>query len=283
MTTLGKTLTKLPTPQYIVVDGLRVRYATGGSATGRPLLLTSPWPESIIAFGGIWGALADAAPVLAVDLPGFGKSEGRPDLMNPRAMGSFLVALVKEFSLDAPHAVCPDVGTPAVLYATAEHDRAFTSLTVGGGAMDERLVAGTLKQIVEAPDTKAFEGVDGGDVVATSVRQLRETPPSEDALRDYRESYAGDRFVKSMAFVRTYPQSLPPLRALLGTIETPVQVLYGRRDPLVPPEHGELLGRSLPHVRVIPLDAGHFAWEDAATEYGAAVRSWIEGGYHDVG
>lgn len=268
--------------QYVVIDGLRVRYATGGRATGRPTILTSPWPESIIAFSAIWDTVGDAAPLLAVDLPGFGKSDGRPDIMNPRAMGSFLVGLVKEFSLDRPHAVCPDVGTAAILYAAANRDRTFTSLTVGGGAMDERLVAGTLKQMIEAPDTKAFEGLDGGDIVATAVRQLRETPPSEDELRDYRESYAGDRFVKSMAYVRTYAESLPPLRALLGTVETPVQVLYGRRDPLVPPEHGELLGRSLPHVRVVPLDAGHFAWEDAATEYGAAIRSWIDGGYCDV-
>jgi pimeloyl-ACP methyl ester carboxylesterase len=282
MTTDKQTMTKLPSPQYVVVDGLRVRYATGGSATGRSVLLTSPWPESIIAFGAIWEDLADVAPLLAVDLPGFGKSDGRPDLMSPRAMGSFIVRLVKEFSLDRPHAVCPDVGTPAILYAAAEHDRTFTSLTVGGGAMDERLVAGTLKDIVEAPDTKAFEGADGGDIVASAVAQLRETPPSEDELRDYRESYAGDRFVKSMAFVRTYPQSLPPLRALLPTIETPVQVLYGRRDPVVPPEHGELLGRSLPHVRVVSLDSGHFAWQDTATEYGAAVRTWIEGGYRDI-
>lgn len=277
-----RAITERLSPQYVVVDGLRVRYAIGGRAAGRHLLLTSPWPESIVAFGAIWESLGDAAPLLAVDLPGFGKSEGRPDIMNPRAMGSFLVRVVKEFGLDGPHAVCPDVGTAAILYAAAEHDRTFTSLTVGGGAMDERFVAGTLKEIVEAPDTKAFEGLDGGDLVANAVKQLRETPPLEDEIRDYRESYAGDRFVKSMAYVRTYPQSLPPLRALLRTIETPVQVLYGRRDPLVPPENGELLGRSLTHVRSVALDSGHFAWEDAATEYGAAVRGWIEGGYRDV-
>lgn len=282
MTTPAQTTTALPSSQYAVVDGLRVRYATGGRTIGRPVLLTSPWPESIVAFRAIWDSLGGVAPLVAVDLPGFGKSEGRPDMMNPRAMGGFLVRLVKEFSLDTPHAVCPDVGTAAILYAAAEHDRTFTSLTVGGGAMDERRAAGTLKQMIEAPDTKAFEGLDGGEIVANAVPQLRETPPSEDELRDYRESYAGDRFVKSMAYVRSYPEWLPQLRALLGTIQTPVQVLYGHRDPLVPPEHAELLGHSLPRVRVVALDAGHFAWEDAATQYGAAVRSWIEGGYRDV-
>ena len=270
------------TPRYVTVDGLRVRYATGGIQTGRPVLLTSPWPESLVAFAQIWDALGEAAPLVAVDLPGFGQSDGRPDVMSPRAMGRFLITLAKQLALDAPHAVCPDVGTSAILQAAAEQPRAFTSLVVGGGAMDETLLTGSLKDIVEAPDTKAFEGTDGGEAVAGAVKALRETPTTDGEIEDYRVSYAGDRFVKSMAYVRTYPTSLPPLRALLPTIETPVLVLYGRRDPLVPPEHGELLGRVLPHVRVVSLDAGHFAWQDRAAEYGAAVRRWIDGGYRDV-
>jgi pimeloyl-ACP methyl ester carboxylesterase len=266
----------------IVVDGLRIRYATGGRGTGRPVLLTSPWPESLVAFRAIWDTIAEVAPVVAVDLPGFGQSEGRVDVLEPRAMGRWLVSFIRQLSLDRPHAVCPDVGTAAVLYAATNHDRTFESLTVGAGGMDEQCVAGTLKQIIEAPDTTAFEGADGGDTVVEAVRQLRETPPSTDELNDYRESYAGDRFVKSMAYVRTYPRSLPPLRALLGTIDTPVQVLYGRRDPLVLAENNELIGRGVPHSRVIALDTGHFAWQDTAAEYGAAVRSWVEGGYRDV-
>jgi len=88
--------------------------------------------------------------------------------------------------------------------------------------------------------------------------------------------------VRNFSCLCSHVTIVPPLRALLPTIDTPVQVLYGRRDPLVPPENGELLGRSLPHVLVVALDSGHFAWQDTAAEYGAAVRKWIEGGYRDV-
>jgi pimeloyl-ACP methyl ester carboxylesterase len=103
--------------------------------------------------------------------------------------------------------------------------------------------------------------------------------PTEEELQDYRESYAGDRFVKSMAYVRSIRRTLPPLRDKLPSIQTPALVIYGSHDPLVPPEHAETLGRLLPHVRVKPLDEGHFAWENKADEYAAAVRSWIQGGY----
>jgi pimeloyl-ACP methyl ester carboxylesterase len=98
-------------------------------------------------------------------------------------------------------------------------------------------------------------------------------------LRDYHDSYAGDRFVKSMAYVRNYPTSLPPLREQLPRISTPVLVIYGIRDPLAPPANAEILVRSLPHARVIALDREHFAWQDGADEYRAAIRACIEGGY----
>jgi len=271
-------------PQFITIDSLRIRYATSEKGKGRPILLTCPWPESIAGFYAIWPKLADLAPLVAIDLPGFGRSEGRPDVMTPQAMGEFLIKVVSAFSqlsMQRPHGIGPDIGTSAMLCAAVKDKEIFTSLIVGAGAMDEKHTDGALKAIIEAPDTSPFEGADGGETVVNSVRSLLKNPTDEE-LQDYRESYAGDRFVKSMAFVRSYPKTLPPLRDKLPSIQTPVLVIYGSNDPLVPPENAEILGRTLPHVRVNPLEAGHFVWEDKADEYAAAVRSWIEGGYQKV-
>jgi hypothetical protein len=38
----------------------------------------------------MWDTLAPHARLVAIDLPGFGQSEGREDLRSPRAMGRFL-------------------------------------------------------------------------------------------------------------------------------------------------------------------------------------------------
>ena len=270
------------TPQFQVIDGLRIRYVTSGDGKGRPVLLTSPWPESIYAYHLIWPTLSRAAPLVAIDLPGFGQSQSRADVLNPRAMGDFIVKAVKAFSLDRPHVVAPDVGTTATLYAAVDSKDIFTSMVVGGGAIDERLATGPLKDIIEAPDTNAFEGVDGAELVTTSIAGLMQTKPTEEEMRDYRESYAGHRLVESMAYVRAYPQTLPRLRELLSTIDTPVQIIYGRNDPIVPPAHAELMHGSLPHSRLVALDCGHIAWEDKAREYGASVKVWIEGEFRTV-
>ena len=63
------------------------------------MLLTSPWPESVYAFAPMWATLAEHARLFAVDLPGFGASERRDDLLSPRAMGGFLAQLIAEADL----------------------------------------------------------------------------------------------------------------------------------------------------------------------------------------
>jgi pimeloyl-ACP methyl ester carboxylesterase len=60
-------------------------------------------------------------PLIEVDLPGFGRSEGRPALMSPEALGEFVIKLVQHFGIDRMHAVGPDVGTLALLFAAARN------------------------------------------------------------------------------------------------------------------------------------------------------------------
>ena len=61
---------------------MKIRYARGGSG-GEKILLLSPWPENIFAFDQVWGGLTKQFEVLAIDLPGFGQSEGRDGLFAP--------------------------------------------------------------------------------------------------------------------------------------------------------------------------------------------------------
>ena len=108
--------TTTPQVRFRTVDGVRSRYADTGSSHKPTVLLTGPWPESVHAFAPIWGALAKHARLFAVDLPGFGASERRPDLLSPRVMGEFLAQLTAEADLGAPHIVAPAFGTAAAAW-----------------------------------------------------------------------------------------------------------------------------------------------------------------------
>src|SRR4029453_14553661 len=124
------TLSQSIHPQVRTIDGLSIRYAESEPRDDHALLL-SPWPESIYAYEPTWTRLAQHTHLVAIDLPGFGQSERRNDLMSPRAMGEFPVRTAGEFGLKQPHVVGPDVGTGASLFAAALYPDRFRSLVVG--------------------------------------------------------------------------------------------------------------------------------------------------------
>jgi pimeloyl-ACP methyl ester carboxylesterase len=270
-------------PAIREADGVNVRFAEGGRGRSEVAVLTSPWPESLFAFRKVWDRLAGRFHVLAIDLPGFGKSERQLDLLSPRAMGAFLVQLVREWNLGPVHLVAPDVGTSAALWAASDEPALVRSLAIGGGAVAVPLqVGGSLKEIIEAPDMEGYREIDSRDILGPVYDATPGGAPPPGVREDYLESYAGDRFVESARYVRTYPAELPKLAEKLQSITTPVQIVCGRDDPLVPTSNQEFLHARLPHSRMNLLPAGHFAWEEAPDLYGEILIDWMASGYREV-
>jgi pimeloyl-ACP methyl ester carboxylesterase len=264
------------------IDGLSIRFAKSDEAHDDKVLLTSPWPESLMAYRLVWPALSEKAQLFAVDLPGFGHSERLNELLSPSKMGEFLIRMLDEFGLENPHLVCPDVGTGASLFAAARNPGRIRSLIVGsGGSAYPLQVTGALKAMIDAPDMESFRALDSREILRPALTGMNADLP-DDVLEDYLSSYDGDRFVESAAYVRSYPEELPVLAELLPSIKTPVQVISGAHDDLVPPANAEYLHERLPKSKLNILDTGHFAWEEAAEEYTTLATTWWAGGYADV-
>ena len=117
--------TTIGNPSFADIDGLSIRYAKGGSPDGIPILFTSPWPESFYSFHRVVPVLEGKHPFIMVDLPGFGHSQSRPDVMAPEAMGDFMLSILSYFGVDRVHVVAPDVGTPAVLFSALKKPALF--------------------------------------------------------------------------------------------------------------------------------------------------------------
>jgi pimeloyl-ACP methyl ester carboxylesterase len=265
---------------FRAVDGLQIRFAESDSSARHRIVLTSPWPESLMAFERVWPRLSRTASVVALDLPGFGRSERRTELLSPMAMSEFLIRLLDEWGIENPHLVCPDVGTTAALFAAANHPGRVRSLVVGSGASAFPLeVSGTLKDLVDAPDIDAFRSLDPRELVQGAVSAMGSAAPAADVVDDYVESNMGDRFAEAARYVRSYPEQLRLLADLLPQIFTPVQIITGRWDPVVPLANAEYLHARLPNSRLDVLDTGHFVWEEAPDQYGAIVAAWVNGCY----
>jgi hypothetical protein len=76
------------TTYFRVSDGVRVRYADTKADSDFTVLLPAPLPETLWAFRRIWDRVS----------PGFGHSDGRPELIAPDASGAFLAGLIDEWA-----------------------------------------------------------------------------------------------------------------------------------------------------------------------------------------
>ena len=270
-------------PTFRTIDGLSIRFVES-DPRDTDALLFSPWPESVFAYEPTWSRLSETTHLVAVDLPGFGRSERREALMTPRAMGEFMARIADAFRLPKPHVVAPDIGTSASLFAAATHPERFLSLIVGtGGAAVPIELGDPLREWVFARDLEPYRRIGGRAIVERTLRTLERYKVSDTAREDYLASFEGDRFAESIRYVQSYPTELEALRAVLPQVQTPVQIISGRRDAVVPPANAEYLHDRLPHSELHLVDATHFIWEDAADEYAALVNAWWTGGFKTCG
>ncbi len=265
--------------RFRTIDGVRIRYADSGGSQKPAVVLTSPWPESVYAFAPMWASLSGHARLFAVDLPGFGASERREDLLSPRAMGTFLAQLIAEADLGTAHLVAPDVGTSAALFAAAAHPERIASAIVGSGGTAVPIQLGEpLASWVLDPDLDKYRRMDPRVIVGATLDTIAGGIP-DDIRADYLACYDDDRFAESMRYARRYPQELPVLAGLLPQITTPVTIINGRHDRVVPLPNAEFLHQRLPTSRLMIIDAGHFAWEEAPAIYASTVLDSITGNW----
>jgi pimeloyl-ACP methyl ester carboxylesterase len=270
-------------PQFVTHDSLRVRFAASQRDSEDCVLLLSPWPESLYAFAPLWPFLTEFSSVVAVDLPGFGQSESRPDLMSPEAMGEFVVGVADALGLEHPHAIGPDIGTAALLFAAVRHPEVFKSIVVGGGSSTFPLIVdGVLKTFIEAPSVENFRDIDTLEVINGVVDGINNYDAPAAIRADYVESYSRGRLFDSIAYVRQYPQDLASLSPLLPTITTPVQIIVGRDDAYGLAADAVLLDTKLSRSRLDILECGHCAWEEEAASYGGIVTDWIQSSHLTV-
>ena len=73
-------------PQSRTIDGVSIRLPRASPATTTPC---SPahGQRALYAYEAMWTRLAEHAQLVAIDLPGFGRSERRNELMSPAGDG----------------------------------------------------------------------------------------------------------------------------------------------------------------------------------------------------
>lgn len=240
------------------VDGKTVHAATGGKDFDPTL------PAVVFVHGAgmdhtVWALQTryfahHGRSVLAVDLPGHGRSDGPAPETVP-AIADWLASLIVAAGLEEAALVGHSMGSLASLDCAARHSRRVSALALLATAA-KMPVHPDLLAAAEADDPSAWDaitvwgysqpariGLDrapGLWMVGSGVRLLERAAPGV-LYNDLRACNA-------------YGSA----ESLAGLVACPVRLILGERDQMTPPRSGQALARLIPHAETIVLrGCGH--------------------------
>ena len=117
--------------------------------------------------------------------------------------------------------------------------------------------------------------IGGRKIVEIALGTIAGYTPSDEIREDYMSSYEGNRFADTIPYAQSYREYLPELAKLLPGIQTPVRIVAGAADQVVPASNAEFLHERLSNSQVdLIAGAGHFCWEEKPSEYAALITNW---------
>ena len=262
------------------IAGRNIRLAEAGPTEAPLVVLLSPFPESILSFAGSWKALTKECRVLAIDLPGFGASEGDRKDMSPSAQGAHLAAVFDELDLQDIHLVAPDVGMAAALAYVLDHNHRLKTMAVGHGlgAPGPFKLAFMVNMLAKFGFMRFITGVLGaGPLVAFTAKlgAIRHRANAKQ-IDDYKRSYAG-RASEVVYWFKDFRSRAKNLSVRVKEIDIPTLVFWGELDVLFHPSNAEHLHAALPQskLHILP-EAGHASWADQPELFADMIIDWVE-------
>jgi pimeloyl-ACP methyl ester carboxylesterase len=240
------------------------------------VLLVHGYGASSASYAPVLAALAEKFRVLAVDLPGFGRSDRREGDYSPEALADVLAQILDEKGVERAHVVGHSWGSSVVLAFALRHPERLEKLVViSAWIYDEQLLP-----IMRWARVRGL----GEMLYALFYRQnLGE--------RLYLNFYdprlvtqaVVDEVEKQMERPGALAAALAAARGMMfresdyHKIQAPTLILWGREDRVARLPFGERLARELPRAQLVVLGrCGHIPMWECTGETAGALRTFLE-------
>jgi pyruvate dehydrogenase E2 component (dihydrolipoamide acetyltransferase) len=262
-----------PAYAYEEVGGIRVRYARRGPERGVPVLF-------LHGFGGDLGnwlfnvdAVAEAAPVIALDLPGHGESTPKLPGTSLASLAGFVAGFLDKLDVERAHVVGHSMGGAIGAQLALDHPQRVASLTlVCSAGLGDEINSGYTSGFVSAASRRELKPV---------VEQLFADPSLVsrqllDDLLKYKRLDGVSELLGGLggALFANGRQAETPGRRLAGI---PLLVVWGAEDRIIPATHAANAPAGAPagaQVEVLS-GAGHMVMMEKAGEFNALVKRFV--------
>jgi len=259
--------------QLRVID----RNPTGARET---VLLVHGYGSSTASYAPVMDALAAHLRVIAVDLPGFGKSDRRDGDYTPDALADVLADVLTKKGVARAHVVGHSWGSSVALAFARRHpDRLDRLVIISGWVYDDQLLP--IMRWARAPglgealyagfyrnnigERLYLNFVDPNLVTQKVVDEVEKQMSLDGAVAAALAAARGmHRFAETESEYRT--------------IKNQTLLVWGRDDRVARLAFGERLARELPHARLVVIPrCGHIPMWECTGETAAALTEFLTG------
>jgi len=231
------------------IGGLRI--ATQVIGEGQPVVALHGWAVTMQNWRPVAERLAPLGyQVHLLDLPGFGQSDGPPQVWDVEAYSRFVVAYLDDTHLDRVVVLGHSFGGRIALVLAAQHPERVSKMVLA----DSAGLRTPLSARQQARNVMARAARNGLDLVGLKTLRAR--------LQDrYNQLYASEDYLNAgplrETFLRVIEQDLSDFAT---RIQAPTVLIWGSQDKDTPLWQGRRLEQLIPDAGLIVFEgAGHFA------------------------
>jgi pyruvate dehydrogenase E2 component (dihydrolipoamide acetyltransferase) len=260
-------------PRTVDVGGRLLRYLeTGTEHEGRPVILLHGFGGDLNNWLFVQPALSERHRVIALDLPGHGgsaKDVGAGDLAT---LAKAVLGVLAALDVPKAHLVGHSLGGAVALRAALDSPSHVASLSL--------IAPAGLGEEIDEDFTRDFITANRRKLLQPVLAKLFADPSlvSHDMMEDLLRFKRLDGACEALTTIRTANFAggqRENLRGRLGELgDTPVQVIWGAEDQIVPARHAEGLPPTV-RTRVLP-GAGHMPHLEKASEVSRLLSEFIE-------
>lgn len=247
----------------VIVDGLLTHYELSGK--GKVVVLLHGWVKGPTGMGTLPAQLARYFTVIALDLPGFGRTGAPARAWDLTDYARFVSTFLRK--IDARD-----------VYAFVGHSNGG-AIALRGLARDI-LSADRLVLLASAGVRGSYNTRSKAARLVVKAGKLLAVPLPARARRAVRRSVYGmlgsDMFVAEHLEETFKKVVADDVQADAAHITVPVLLLYGERDEATPVLYGEMFHQLISHstLEIIP-GAGHFVFQDRPEVVFRAIRGFL--------
>jgi 2-hydroxy-6-oxonona-2,4-dienedioate hydrolase len=280
------TLTEASTSRFVTTKPYKVHYHEAGE--GHPVIClhgSGPGASAWSNFNANIGPLAARHRVLAIDMPGWGKSDTWTAEKGLDASAA-LLAVMDELQIEKAALVGNSMGGMTAVRFTVEHPERVShlipmgvpspgvSVFTPGGGMSEglKILLATYMEPTKANFKKLVQVMCYDQAYATDELSEQRSAAAL-AVPEHLAS-----FISVMSNPGPAMMSFFQLGPQLETLPVPTMVVHGRDDRTVPYENALRLVSLIPDSRLVLFNrCGHWAQLEHAEEFNRLVAHYING------